>query len=72
MDHLQYHAVQQLPLKLEQQLLKRFQLLFGNGELSGVVVYRLQQPTARGRNHSRAEVDYILMQGYQNTPKTTK
>lgn len=40
--HLQDHAVQQLPLQSEQQLLEGFQLLLWNVELSKVVMHRLQ------------------------------
>lgn len=38
--YLEYHAIQQLSLKLEQELLKRFQLLFRNGEFPRVMVHR--------------------------------
>lgn len=38
--YLEYHAIQELSLKFEQELLKWFQLLFGDGELPRVVVHR--------------------------------
>lgn len=41
-SHLEYHAIQQLPLQLEQELLKRFQLVFRNGKFPRVMVYRFQ------------------------------
>lgn len=41
-SHLQYHAVQQLALKLEQELLEWFQFLFRNGKFSRVMMHRLQ------------------------------
>lgn len=41
-SHLEYHAIQQLPLQLEQELLKRFQLVFRNGKFPRVMVHRFQ------------------------------
>lgn len=37
--YLQYHAIKQLPFQLEQELLKRFQLLFRNGKFPRIVVH---------------------------------
>lgn len=38
--YLEYHAIQQLSLKLEQEFLKWFQLLFRNGEFPRIMVHR--------------------------------
>lgn len=52
-SYLQYHAIQQLSLKLEKKLLKWFQLLFGNGKFSRIMMHRFQQPVTAGSSYKR-------------------
>lgn len=52
-SYLQYHAIQQLSLKLEQELLKRFQLLFRYRKFPRVMVHRFQQPITKGCKYNK-------------------